>query len=267
MAAHNVGSSSVVELAVESIVQQDMEDWELLICDDSSTDETLAWLLDWEKRDGRIRVLQNPCNLGAAGVRNRCLREAKGEYIAIMDADDACSPGRLRSEADFLDTHPQFAFVGLLGERFRRHPRDMDKPYWFCRFPQKKDFLMTLPFVHASIMFRREAISKVGGYDEAWWVERSEDYDMLLRMYVEGLHGANIAEEVYYIREDEGTFKRRKYRYRLKEAWVKLRGFSRLGLMPAGLAFAFKPLIVGLFPTRFLEWLKGHYYRRRMKRL
>lgn len=267
MAAHNVGSFSVLKLAVESILQQDMEDWELLICDDGSTDETLAWLLEWEKRDSRIRVLQNLRNLGAASARNRCLREAKGMYIAVMDADDACSSGRLRAETDFLDAHPQFAFVGLLGERFQRLPGDMDKPYWFCRLPQKEDFLMTLPFVHASLMFRGEALSKVGGYDETQWVERSEDYDILLRMYVQGLRGANIDEEVYYIREDEGTFRRRKYRYRLKEAAVKLRGFSHLGLMPKGLAFAVKPLIVGLIPARLLERLKGRYYGRRMERL
>ena len=267
MAVYNVGSFSVLELAVESILRQDMEGWELLICDDGSRDETLTWLLEWEKRDSRIRVLQNSRNLGAAGARNRCLREAKGAYIAVMDADDACSSGRLRLEVDFLDAHPQFAFVGLPGERFQRLPGDMDKPYWFCRFPQKEDFLMTLPFVHASLMFRGEAISKVGGYDETRRVERSEDYDMLLRMYAQGLCGANITEEVYYIREDEGAFRRRKYRYRLKEAAVKLRGFSRRGHMPQGRAVAVKPAIVGLIPARLLERLKGRYYGRKKERL
>ena len=267
MAAHNVGSSSIVNLAVESIVRQDMEDWEMLICDDGSTDETLTWLQSWEKRDKRIRILQNPHNLGAAGARNRCLQEAKGIYIAIMDADDACSPGRLRVEASFLDTHPKYAFVGLQGERFEQIPGDMHKPYWFRRFPQKENFLMTMPFVHASLMFRRPVILDAGGYDETRRVERSEDYDMLLRMYAKGLRGANIAEAVYYIREDEGTFRRRKYCYRLKEAGVKLRGFARLGLMPKGFLFAIKPLVVGLLPTRLLEWLKERYYGRRMERL
>ena len=126
---------------------------------------------------------------------------------------------------------------------------------------------MTLPFVHASLMFRREALFSVDGYDESSRVERSEDYDMLLRMYAEGMRGANIAEAVYYIREDEKTFHRRKYRYRLKETAVKLKGFSRLHLMPRGVVYAIKPLVVGLLPTRFLEWLKGRYYGRRMERL
>lgn len=263
MAAFNVGDQSVLDLAVGSIVQQDMENWELLICDDASTDGTYELLLEWEMRDSRIRVLRNAENQKSAKARNRCIREARGEYIAVMDSDDACSRNRLGVQVGFLVAHNQFSFVGVHGERFRETPGDMDKPYWFCRFPQKKDFLMTLPFVHASLMFRRKALLAVGGYDEASRVERSEDYDMLLRMYARGLCGANTADAVYHIRENEGTFRRRKYRYRFKEAAVKIKGFARLGLMPKGFVFALKPLVVGVVPVRLLELLKGRYYRRR----
>ncbi len=266
MAAFNVGDPSILELAIESIVRQDMDDWELLICDDGSTDGTYERLLEWERRDGRIRVLKNEANQKAAKARNRCLAEARGEYAAIMDADDACSLNRLSVQVGFLTAHSEFSFVGTRGERFRKEPGDMDKPYWFCRFPQKKDFLMTLPFVHGSLMFRRRALLEVGGYDETLRVERSEDYDMLLRMYAKEARGANTADAVYYIREDEGTFRRRKYRYRVKESMVKLRGFARLGLMPKGFVFAVKPLAVGLVPARLLEGLKEYYYRRRMEK-
>lgn len=267
MAAFNVGDPAILDLAVTSIVRQDMEDWELLICDDGSTDGTYERVLEWEKRDDRIHVLRNDRNQKAAKARNRCLMKAQGRYIAIMDTDDACSPNRLRIQRDYLDTHPQVSFVGICGERFQKIPGDTNRPYWFCAFPRKEDFLMTLPFVHASLMFRREALLDVGGYDESPRVERSEDYDMLLRMYAEGMSGGNSAEAVYYIREDAGAFRRRKYRYRLKEMMVKLRGFARLGLMPKGFLFAVKPLIVGLLPMHLLEWLKGRYYGQRMERL
>lgn len=267
MAAFNVGDQSVLDLAVTSIVQQDTEDWELLICDDASTDGTYERLLEWERRDSRIRVLRNTYNQKSAKARNRCLLEARGKYVAIMDADDACSSNRLGVQVGFLSAHPQFSFVGVRGERFRKIPGDMDKPYWFCRFPQKKDFLMTLPFVHGSLMFRREALLTVGGYDETSHVERSEDYDMLLRMYAKGFCGANTADAVYYIREDGGTFRRRKYRYRIQEAAVKLKGFASLGLMPKGFVYAVKPLVVGLVPVCFLERLKCHYYGRRTEQL
>jgi len=265
MAAFNVGDSSILELAIKSIMGQDMADWELLICDDGSTDGTYERLLMWERKDKRIRVLKNVCNQKAAKARNRCLMEALGEYVAIMDADDSCSTNRLRIQVGFLAAHQEFSFVGIRGERFRKEPGDMDKPFWFCHFPRKKDFLMTLPFVHGSLMFRRQALLDVGGYDETCHVERNEDYDMLLRMYAKGMRGANTADAVYYIREDGGTFQRRKYRYRIKESMVKLRGFARLGLMPKGLLFAIKPLVVGLIPVGLMERVKEYYYRRRME--
>ena len=207
--------------------------------------------------------MRNVHNQKSAKARNRCILEARGEFVAIMDADDACSSNRLSIQLRFLSEYPQFSFVGVRGERFQMTPGDMNKPYWFCRFPQKKDFLMTLPFVHGSLMFRRRALLSVGGYDETTRVERSEDYDMLLRMYAKGLYGANIADAVYHIRENSDTFQRRKYRYRIQEAEVKIKGFSRLGLMPKGFLYAVKPLVVGLVPVRLLELLKYYYYGRR----
>lgn len=260
MAAYNVADRAVLDLAIESILGQDTGDWELLICDDASTNETYRWLQDWQGRDGRICVIRNETNRKAAAARNRCIAMARGEYIAIMDADDACSPDRLRLQAEFLDSNPQYDFVGLRGERFIQVPGDRDDPYWLCARPRPEDFRMTLPFVHASLMFRRQALLAVGGYEETARVERSEDYDLLLRMYAQGMRGANLAHGTYYFREDESAFRRRKYRYRLRECAVKWRGFRKLGLMPHAAPYALKPLIVGLLPAVLLVRWKGKYY-------
>ena len=120
---------------------------------------------------------------------------------------------------------------------------------------------MTLPFVHASIMVRREVIRKIGGYSTEQAVIRSEDYDMLMRAYALGYTGVNMADVMYFIRLDEGTYQRRKYCYRLNECIVKFRGFSKLGLMPKGILYAIKPLIVGLIPIKLLNALKRRYYK------
>jgi glycosyltransferase involved in cell wall biosynthesis len=263
MASFNVGFGTILDEAIESILNQDLGDFELLICDDASTDGTYERLLDWAQRDARIRVFRHEHNCKAAAARNRCLSEARGEYIAIMDADDLCSPNRLRAQIDFLSNNPQFSFVGLRGERFCHTLGDTDAPYWFVRFPQKEHFLMTLPFVHGSLLFRKEALLAVGGYREGKKVERSEDYDLLLRLYAAGNVGANISNAVYHIREDQNALRRRKYRYRWKEARVKWNGFSQLGLMPKGIVYALKPLIVGLIPQRFLTGLKNRYYSKK----
>ena len=159
-----------------------------------------------------------------------------------MDADDISAPNRLQTQLEFLKNHPEIAFVGARGEFFHKVPGDLKQYYWFVDQPQAKDFLMTLPFVHASIMMRREVIRKIGGYSIEQAVIRSEDYDMLIRL-------------------DEGTYQRRKYCYRLNECIVKFRGFSKLGLMPKGILYAIKPLIVGLIPIKLLNNLKKRYYK------
>ena len=256
MAAYN--AEETIEAAIRSILLQTHDNFELIICDDASTDNTWCLMRSLADEDSRIRLIRQEKNRGSAVARNRCLLQAQGEYIAIMDADDLCSENRLAVQASFLEKHREVAFVGLLGEVFHNIPGDCSKCYPYVAKPAAKDFLMTLPFVHASLMFRSTAIGR--GYPEERRALRSEDYAFLMERYAAGLRGENTTDAVYYIREDADTFKRRKYRYRLTEVGVKWKGFSALGLMPKGILFAIKPLIVGLLPPKLLKLLKGKYY-------
>lgn len=256
MAAYN--AEETIEAAIRSILLQTHDNFELIICDDASTDNTWCLMRSLADEDSRIRLIRQEKNRGSAVARNRCLLQAQGEYIAIMDADDLCSENRLAVQVSFLEKHREVAFVGLLGEVFHNIPGDCSKCYPYVAKPAAKDFLMTLPFVHASLMFRSTAIGR--GYPEERQALRSEDYAFLMERYAAGLRGENTTDAVYYIREDADTFKRRKYRYRLTEVGVKWKGFSALGLMPKGILFAIKPLIVGLLPPKLLKLLKGKYY-------
>lgn len=256
MAAYN--AEETIEAAIRSILLQTHDNFELIICDDASTDNTWCLMRSLADEDSRIRLIRQEKNRGSAVARNRCLLQAQGEYIAIMDADDLCSENRLAVQVSFLERYREVAFVGLLGEVFHNIPGDCSKCYPYVAKPAAKDFLMTLPFVHASLMFRSTAIGR--GYPEERRALRSEDYAFLMERYAAGLRGENTTDAVYYIREDADTFKRRKYRYRLTEVGVKWKGFSALGLMPKGILFAIKPLIVGLLPPKLLKLLKGKYY-------
>lgn len=263
MGVYNIHDEKMLETSINSILNQTYIDFEFIICDDGSTDNTYKMLEKIAKNDNRIKLLRNYINLKASGARNRCLEQAKGEFIAIMDADDYSSPERLEMQVDFLKRNSEFGFVGTKGKYFEDRVDYTKGDYWFCKLPQKKDFLITLPFVHASIMFKREALLKVDGYSLNKKVNRSEDYDLIMRMYVIGYKGANIDKTLYYIRQDQNTFKRRKYRYRINEAIVKYEGFKLLGLMPKGIVFVIKPLIVGLLPIKLLNKIKDKYYKRK----
>lgn len=260
MAVYQAADGRALRQAVRSICSQSYVNWELLICDDGSTDHTWEILEQLAAADSRIRLLRLAKNHKAGYARNKCIRAARGKYLAIMDADDISAPGRLHKQIDFLKSHPQAAFVGSRGEFFVRRIGDERECYPFCSMPQAADFLFSLPYVHASLMFRREALEQVHGYDIRRRVIRAEDYDLLLRLYAAGMYGANLDEVLYYIRRDRKQYKRRKYRYRFHEAYVKYKGFQKLNLMPKGIFYVAKPLLVGILPSSVVKVLQQRYY-------
>lgn len=242
---------------MDSVRGQTLTEIEILICDDGSTDRTRELLQTYAGEDPRIRILVSPKRQGLAAALNRCIRAARGEYLARQDADDLSAPDRLERQAVFLKRHPQIDFVGTSTILYN------STGDWGRRilpaYPRKEDFLFTNPFVHGSLMFRKRAFETAGMYRSARLTRRAEDYELLMRMYAAGLRGANLQQPLYRFLEDRDACRRRKYRYRMDETIVRLQGFGRLGLLPRGLPYAVKPLAVGLIPDRLLQRLRhGH---------
>ena len=173
MGVHNIAGLRLFDRAVGSVLAQTMDDFEFLICDDGSTDRTWELLERIAKQDARVRLLRNTKNEGLAFTLNRCLQAAQGEYVARQDADDISAPERFAVQLAFLEQHPEIAFLGsdviLWDECGAWGKRE------FPEYPQVRDFLFTMPFVHGALMFRREAVRKAGGYRVARETRRAED--------------------------------------------------------------------------------------------
>jgi len=161
--------------AIDSILAQTFTDFELLIVDDGSTDETPAILHSYA--DPRMRVLTNERNLGLTASLNRGLREARGEWIARQDADDRSHPDRLRRQLEHLDAHPEVMLLGtharLIDARGRvtgtlRKPVTRTGIAWASVFHN--------PFIHSSVMFRRG----IGTYDESY--PFNQDFELWSRL-------------------------------------------------------------------------------------
>ena len=258
MAVYNIGDMSILRGSVSSILSQSLKDLELIICDDCSDDGTFEHLQALKAQDDRILLLRNDKNMKPGCSRNRCIEKARGDFIAIMDSDDISVAQRLFKQVEFLEAYPEYDLVGVRSQYFKNAIGDYGERYYpFYPFPEKRDFLITLPFLHPTLMFRKRVFDVVRGYSTEKMVTRSEDTDMLLKMYEAGFKGANIDEVLYYYRLDA---KKRKYRYRFNEAAVKWRGFYRCGLFPEGIPFAFKPLVAGLVPDKLLDKMKVKYY-------
>lgn len=253
-----LSSLSVLQTAVDSIKNQTYQDWELILCDDGSTDHTVQAVMKVIGNDKRIRLIRNRKNHGAGHARNLCIRASSGEYIAVMDADDISDARRLERQAAFLRKHKEYAFVGcnvkMIDSRGIWGVRRMKE------MPDKRDFLSTLPFVHPSIMLRREIVRKLNGYSESAQALRVEDYEFLMRLYACGYRGYNMQEMLFSYREDRNSYKKRKYRYRFHECRIRLKGFRDLGILRGHLWYVAKPLIAGMVPGCVMRKVRENRY-------
>jgi glycosyltransferase involved in cell wall biosynthesis len=183
-----------VREAIESVLAQTYRDFELLLVDDGSSDGTAGAAEAYG--DGRVRVLRNERNLGQVPSLNRGLREAAGEYVARLDADDVCLPGRLERQVAALDAEPAVALTGawldVVDERGKLwakvRGRIRDFPELVCAILADR-----YPFSHPSLMYRRDVVLGLGGYDES--LAPAEDKDLYRRLAL-ARHEVRAVEEV-----------------------------------------------------------------------
>lgn len=245
---------NTLEEAVGCILNQTYTNWELILCDDGSADNTYAVAKRLtEAHPAQIVLLQNECNHGLNYTLNRCLSVATGDYIARMDADDRCSSQRLAIEVEVLDAEPEIAIVSTDMEHFDELGSWGRQSH--VEYPKPEDFVHGTPFCHAPCMVRREAYEAVEGYSEEQCYLRVEDYHLWLKMYKAGFRGKNIPQILYQMRDDRNAYSRRKFIYRLNETRVRALAVKELKLPVSGYVYALRPVLVGLLPAKVYDWL------------
>lgn len=249
--------------AVESILGQTISDWEWILCDDASTDNTMQVLEVYRSRyPEKFILLRNEENRGLNFTLNRCLRHAKGEFIARMDGDDICAPERFEVELATLMAEPDIDIVSTDMDFFDEtgvwgrveHPT----------YPQPEDLIKGTPFCHAPCMVRRAALEEVGGYSEGKRFLRVEDYHLWLKMYAAGYRGKNIHRSLYQMRDDHNAQKRRKLKYRLNEAYVMELVCRTFHLGVLNHLRVVRPILIGMTPAPLYNVL--HHAKLRMER-
>lgn len=244
----------LLERSVCSIQMQNWPDWELLICERGSTQAARMRLERFSREDPRIHLIDGKGTTGLAGQLNRCLAMAKGNWIARMDDDDASDPNRISVQMRYLQSHPQAAFVGCVA-----HLERAGRLVGIRRLPNKptiRDFLFVQPFLHPTLLFRREALERVGGYSEESRCSGCEDYDLLLRLYEAGFSGENIQKPLFIYTLPLIGKNKRTMELRWNEVKVRYIRFKNLGLLPGAFPYVIKPVLVGLIPGHILERLK-----------
>lgn len=237
--------ASTLDEAIQSILNQSINNWELIMCDDGSTDETFSIAKKYEdKYPDQIIVLNNNQNMGLNYTLNKCLYKASGEYIARMDGDDISLPDRLKVEATFLDEHPEYAIVSTPMIYFDENGdwgqgTSIEKP-------KVKDFVFHAPFhCHAPCMIRKKAFLDVGGYTVDKKLIRFEDCNLWYKLYALGYRGYNLKLPLYKMRDDRNAYIRRNPKIRMRGIYVQFIGF-KLVKMP-----------IRYYPFLIVEFLKN----------
>ena len=240
--------------ALDSILNQTYTNWQLIMCDDGSTDNTYIIAESYrQKYPEKIILIKNEKNYGLNITLNNCLRCAKGEFIARMDGDDISLPDRFEKEVQFLDEHPQYAIVSTPMEYF-----DENGTFRIGKCggePDIKSMAKGTPFCHAPCMVRREAYEAVNGYAVSDKRLRVEDWDLWIRMYEKGYRGYNLSEPLYKMRDDRNARSRRKFKYRINESRVGVSAVKKLKLSPFNCIYILRPIIIGLLPNFVYDFL------------
>lgn len=258
MGVYNNNNYELLEKSVDSIINQNFRDWEFIICNDGSTNDSLLKLKEIEKKDSRIKLVSYKENKGLNHALNECLQRTQGEYIARQDDDDISKPERLEKQVQFLDNNPEYAMVGTCADVF--DIRGNWGEYIVPEKPQKNDFLWNSPFMHPTMMMRKTVLLS-GGYREAKETRRCEDYDLFMRLYAKGYKGYNIQEKLYYYRiarDEKG--KHRPMKYRIDEMIVRFRGYKNMGILLKGIPYVLKPVIIGFIPQSVMNQIKQSRY-------
>lgn len=240
--------AATLDEAVQSILSQTKDSWELIMCDDGSSDDTYAIAERYRSSyPDRIRLIRNSANMGLNYTLNRCLKLAQGEYIARQDGDDMSTPRRFEIQVDTLEQHPELAVVSasmLLFDSTGEWGKIERKP-----FPEKKDLIHGTPFAHAPCLIRADVMRAVGGYGNEKRLIRVEDYHLWYKIYKAGYKGMNLQDTLYRCRDDRAAQKRRKLRYRVNECYVRWLIFKDFHLSIIVFPSIIKPLLVGLLPS------------------
>jgi len=232
--------------AIESIIHQTYTDFEFLIIDDASSDGSRDVLREWRDRDERIRLILHEENRGLGYALAEGTKKARTPLVARMDADDIAVLDRLEAQVDYLERNPDVDILGGWAEECDKHGKTIGHRTYPTDHDDIVDMVWASPIIHPTVMFRKEKILAVGGYDAS--LRKRQDYDLWFRCHEAGHTFANLPKSLIRYRFTDNHFRRNNWRVALDQALIGWRGCMRVNAsLVAYIGVAF-PLLRSLFP-------------------
>lgn len=263
MPAYN--AEKYIAEAIDSILNQTFTDFEYLIIDDGSTDNTWKIIQEYARKDQRIVAVLNEKNLRISATLNRGIDLAKGEYIARMDADDWSYPERLEKQVDFMDKNPDMVVSGGTIEICDSELKFLNlRGYNLDDKNIRSRLFRYSPFCHPSIICKTEVAKKVEGYNLDLVV--AEDYDFYFKMGRFGLFG-NLEDSLLRLRTHKNSLSATKARRQeCLTIYIRIKAKIEYGYRPSlsDVVYTFCQYIsIYMIPPRYKFWL-FNYFRKKV---
>ena len=192
MSAYN--SSRTIKFAVNSILNQDYKNLELLVIDDASSDNTLELLITLENQNKNIKVFQNETNIGLTRSLNKLIKKVNSDYIARQDADDISVQNRISEQVKYLKKNPNKIGCSTLStDLYSKRYINLKSSY----LPLSIVLKYKNPFVHGSFLFRKSVFSEIGLYDESFYY--AQDYKLVSEIYLKGYSLGIVKKNLYML--------------------------------------------------------------------
>lgn len=211
---------------------------------------------NFKEKDLRIKVIENKENIGLVKSLNKAIETVETQYIARMDSDDISDKKRLEKQIEFLEINNQYALVGSRANYITK--KEIYKTSQFYGEVKQDILVKFCVFFHPSILIRTEVLKQIHGYEN---YARNEDYALYFKLYYSGYKGYVLQDVLLNYRQDNDSFKRKKYSDRVIEYKVRKKYLRLLKVKyPQRFIYIVKPLIVGCIPNKIM------YLYKRVKR-
>ncbi len=248
--------AAYIESAVASLLDQTFTNWELVVVDDCSTDETPSILERLSRSDDRIRAYRNETNIKQTRTRNFAISHARGVYITLLDSDDEREPASLEEQVAFLEENPDVVAVGTGAQWCDENMNRLNDRLYPLTDPEiRRTFLRYSPFCLSSLMIRSSVLGSPA-YDPA--MEPAEDIDLAMRLGTKGKL-ANLPGTYYRVRTHPQSVTQRDIRvmerktFSIRRKAVREYGY-RAGVVDLGMNVA-QYVTMYLMPGSFRFWL------------
>jgi glycosyltransferase involved in cell wall biosynthesis len=247
--------------AVTSIVDQTYKNWEMIIVDDGSRDQTAKILKKMAKQDKRITVITNNTSRGIGACLNMTLKQARGTFIARMDGDDISLPNRFATQLAFLQKNPKVVAVGGQAQMIDGEGKIFALKHFPTDSKTLREMIMWVVPIQHPIMMARASAYKKCRYNESY--KTAEDVEMFMQLLQYG-EFANVSDTVYQYRKADTS----NGYHNLKQTFYltllgRVEGILKYGYIPTikGVIFTLSQLgVILLLPAK---WIIRLYESRR----